>query len=169
MSNLFSGFHCAHLKRRAFVGLVGVLSWWWIGAFSLQLTDELTRFLLPDLSALSLFQTLPVTSIGVLGLVLSLSVDLALFALIALVYLGRQLVLYGFVLGMPLLIICWIPGIGPFQFSSRFAQRLASFYVPFLFMVVPVALLFRLGALLGSSAELSLGGIEQEYDDELGW
>jgi hypothetical protein len=37
-------------------------------------------------------------------------------------------------------------------------KKLASFYVPFLFMTVPVALLFRLGDLIGTSASPSLGG-----------
>ncbi|WP_394343913.1 hypothetical protein [Salinigranum halophilum] len=160
-SHLFSGFHRAHLKRRAFVGLLGVLSWWWIAAFSLQLTDQLARFIMPDLSSISLFQTLSFSSIGLLGILVSLSVDLVIFILIALIYFIRQLVLYGFVLGMPLLMVCWIPGVGPFRYSSRFAQRLASFYVPFLFMVIPVALLFRLGGLLGRSATVSFDGFGQ--------
>jgi len=40
-------------------------------------------------------------------------------------------------------------------------KRLAGFYVPFLFMTVPVALLLRLGQLLGSSVTLSIGGAGQ--------
>ena len=159
MSHLLSGYHRAHLKRRAFVGLMGILSWWWIAGFSLQLADELTRFLMPSLDSISLFQTLSFAGIGLLGVVATLSVDLLLFVLIALIYFVRQLVLYAFVLGMPLLIVAWIPGVGPFGFSAHFAQRLAGFYVPFLLMTVPVALLFRLGELLGESATLSLGGI----------
>ena len=158
-SHLFSSYHRVHLKRRAFVGLVGVLSWWWIAAFSLQVADQVSRFLMPDLDSISLFETLSFTSIGLLGVVVSLSMDLALFGLMALIYFIRQLVLYGFVLGMPLLIVAWIPGVGPFRYVARFAQRLAGFYVPFLFMAVPVALLFRLGELLGESATLSVGGI----------
>jgi hypothetical protein len=158
-SHLFSSYHRVHLKRRAFVGLVGVLSWWWIAAFSLQVADQLSRFLMPELDSISLFETLSFASIGLLGIVVSLSIDLVLFGLIALIYFVRQLVLYGFVLGMPLLIIAWIPGVGPFQYVARFAQRLAGFYVPFLLMAVPIALLFRLGELLGESATLSIGGV----------
>lgn len=158
-SHLFSTYHRTHLKRRAFVGLMGILSWWWIAAFSLQVTDQLARFLMPDLESISLFETLSFTGIGLLGVIVTLSVDLLLFGLIALIYFIRHLVLYAFVLGMPLLIVAWIPGVGPFQFSARFAQRLAGFYVPFLLMSVPVALLFRLGNLLGESATLSLGGL----------
>jgi hypothetical protein len=158
-SHLFSGYHRARLKRRAFVGLMGILSWWWIAAFSLQLADQLARFITPDLSSISLFQTLSFTSIGLLGVIVTLSVDLVLFGLIALIYFTRILVLYGFVLGMPLLIVAWIPGIGPFQFVSALTQRLAGFYVPLLVMTIPVALLFRLGAILGDAATLSLGGI----------
>ena len=158
-SHLFSGYHRANLKRRAFAGLLGILSWWWLAGFSLTITDQLATFLTPDLSNVSLFQTASFTAIGVLGVVVALTVDLSLFLLIALVYFLRQLVLYAFVLGMPLLIVCWIPGVGPFSFVARFAQRLAGFYVPFLLMPVPVALLIRLSALLGESVSLSLGGV----------
>ncbi|WP_157969259.1 hypothetical protein [Haloplanus rubicundus] len=158
-SHLFSSYHRTNLKRRAFSGLMGILAWWWLAALSLQVTDQLVTLLLPDLSSVSLFQTLSFTGIGLLGLVATLSIDALLFGLLALVYLGRQLLLYGFVLGMPLLIAAWIPGVGPFALISRFAKRLAGFYVPFLLMPVPVAVLLRLGALLGDAATLSMGGL----------
>jgi hypothetical protein len=157
-SHLFSGYHRAKLKRRALVGLLGILSWWWINAFALQIADGLTRAVVPRLAELSLFETTSFAAIGLLGVVVSLGIDLLLFALVALVYFIRQLTLFLYVLLMPLLIVLWIPGVGPFSLLSRFATRLASFYVPFLFMTLPVALLFRLGELLGESATLSLGG-----------
>ncbi|MFC6974417.1 hypothetical protein ACFQL1_06685 [Halomicroarcula sp. GCM10025709] len=81
--------------------------------------------------------------------------------ILALVYLTRQVVLYLFVLLMPLLIVFWVPGVGPFSLASQFMKRLAGFYVPFLFMTVPVALLLRVGQLLGSSATLSMDGVGQ--------
>lgn len=158
-SHLFSGYHRRNLKRRGFVGLVGILSWWWLAALSLQVTDELVVVLLPDLSSVSLFQTLSFSGMGLLGLLASLSVDFVLFGLLAVLYLGRRLILFGFTLGMPLLIVAWIPGVGPFRFVSRFATRLAGFFVPFLLMPVPVALLLRLAGLLGDAATLSMGGI----------
>ena len=158
-SHLFSSYHRTKLKKRAFSGLLGVLAWWWIAALSLQFMDALTGFLVPDLSSISLFETLSFSAMGVLGLVVSLSVDLVLFILIALIYFTRQVVLYLFVLLMPLLIVLWVPGVGPFGLVSGFVRRLAGFYVPFLFMTVPVALLFRLGELLGSSFDLSMSGI----------
>jgi hypothetical protein len=55
------------------------------------------------------------------------------------------------------LIVFWIPGVGPFRLASAFMKKLAGFYVPFLFMTVPVALLFRLGDLLGTSVGPSAG------------
>lgn len=159
MSNLFSGYHATRLKRRAFVGLLGVLSWWWLAALSLRLVSAIAIATLPDLSDVSLFQTVSFTGIGLIGLVISLSVDLALFILLALIYLLRQLVLHLYVLLMPLLIVCWVPGLGPFALVSQFAKRLAGLYVPFLLMTLPVAVLFRLGEILGGSLSLSLGGI----------
>jgi len=63
------------------------------------------------------------------------------------------------VLMMPILIVFWIPGVGPFTLASKFMKRLAGFYVPFLFMSVPVALLFRVGGLLGQNAGFSGSGI----------
>jgi len=60
---------------------------------------------------------------------------------------------------MPLLIVFWIPGVGPFTLISRFVQRLAGFYAPILFMTLPVALLLRLGELPRESFSLSLGGL----------
>jgi uncharacterized membrane protein len=66
--------------------------------------------------------------------------------------------LYLFVLLMPILIVMWIPGLGPFTLVSQFVKRLAGFFFPFLFMTVPVALLFRLGELMGASSNLSMGG-----------
>lgn len=151
-SHLFTSYHQSKVKRRAVAGLFGVLSWWWIAAFSLQFMNALTTYLLPDLSDVSLFQTLSFGAIGVLGLVVSLFADFVLFVLIGIVYYARGIVLYLFVLMMPLLVVFWIPGVGPFKLLSKFSQRLASFYVPFLFMSLPVALLFRVADLIGTNA-----------------
>lgn len=158
-SHLFSSYHRSKLKKRAFAGLLGILSWWWISALSLRFIDSLSGFLTPNLSNVSWFQTLSFGTIGLIGLVLSWAVDIILFLLIALIYLVRQNALYFYVLLMPLLIVLWIPGVGPFKLVSRFMKKLAGFYLPFLFMTVPVALLFRLGGLLGISAGPTLGGI----------
>jgi len=158
-SHLFGSYHRSKLKKRAFAGLLGILSWWWMAALSLRFIDALSGFLTPSLSDISWFQTLSFSAIGLIGLVLSWAVDIVLFLLIALVYLVRQHALYLYVLLMPLLIVLWIPGVGPFTLVSKFMKRLASFYVPFLFMTVPVALLFRVGDLLGTSADPTLGGI----------
>ncbi|WP_121823678.1 hypothetical protein [Halostella salina] len=158
-SHLFGGYHRAKLKRRAFSGLLGVLAWWWLAAISLRFVSALTGFLVPDLSEVSLFQTLSFGALGVLGLAITLTVDLTLFLLLALIYYVRQVVLYMFVLLMPILIVLWIPGVGPFALVSRFMRRLAGFYVPFLFMTVPVAILFRLGEILGGGLDLTMGGL----------
>ncbi|MFB6103160.1 MAG: hypothetical protein ABEJ73_11430 [Haloplanus sp.] len=158
-SHLFSTYHRTKLKKRAFSGLLGILSWWWIAALSLRFIDSLAAFLIPSVSDISLFQTLSFTGMGVLGLVFTLSTDFILFVLIGLIYLVRQLVLYLFVLLMPILIVFWIPGVGPFGLASKFMRKLAGFYVPFLFMTIPVALLFRVGDLLGQSADFSATGI----------
>ena len=158
-SHLFSTYHRTKLKKRAFSGLLGILSWWWIAALSLRFIDSLAAFLIPSVSDISLFQTLSFTGMGVLGLVFTLSTDFVLFVLIGLIYLVRQLALYLFVLMMPLLIVFWIPGVGPFSLVAKFMRRLAGFYVPFLFMTIPVALLFRVGDLLGQSADFSATGI----------
>jgi hypothetical protein len=157
-SHLFGSYYRARLKRRAFAGLLGILMWWWLAALSLQLIDQLTSYLVPDLSSVTLFETLSFSAMSVLGVVFALSVDLVLFVLIALIYFLRQLVLYLFVLMMPLLIVLWIPGVGPLTLVSGFMRRLAGFYVPFLFMTVPVALLFRLGDILGHSFSFSAEG-----------
>ncbi|WP_224448670.1 hypothetical protein [Haloprofundus salilacus] len=158
-SNLFSGYHRSKLKKRAFTGLLGILSWWWIDAISRQLIQELSVYLIPDLSQISLFQTLSFSAMGVLGIVVTLATDFVLFALVAMIYFVRHIVLYLFTLFMPILIAFWIPGVGPFSLVSGFMKRLAGFYVPFLFMTVPVALLFRVGEIMGSSFELSMGGL----------
>ncbi|WP_256393036.1 hypothetical protein [Natronoarchaeum rubrum] len=159
MSYLFSNYHRSKLKKRAVTGLLGILSWWWIAALSLQFMSGLAGFLVPDLSNITLFETLSFGALGVLGLSLTLLVDLTLFLLLALIYFTRHVVLYLFVLLTPLLIVFWIPGVGPFSLMSGFMKRLAGFYVPFLFMTVPVALLFRLGAIFGESFGLSMGGL----------
>lgn len=158
-SHLFSGYHRARLKRRAVAGLLGILSWWWIAALSLQLVDGLTRALTPSLASISLFQVVSFGDIGLLGVALSLMADLVLVAVLGLLYLGRQLVLFTYVLVMPLVIVAWVPGVGPLRLVARFATGVARFYVPFLAMPIPVAALFRLGGLLGESVTLSLGGL----------
>lgn len=158
-SHLFSSYHRTKLKKRAFAGLLGVLSWWWMAAISLRFVDALAGFLVPNLSDVSLFQTLSFSTMGVLGIAIALLSDFVLFVLVALIYFARHVILYLFVLLMPLLIVFWVPGVGPFTLVSRFMQRLAGFYVPFLFMTVPIALLFRLGGLLGESFSLSMGGL----------
>ena len=158
MGHLFSGYHRSQLKRRSVTGLLGILSWWWIAALSLRFVDSLTGFIVPNLSDISLFQTVSFGAIGLLGLAVSLTIDLALFAILALLYFSRQLALYLFVLMMPILIALWIPGVGPFAGASKFMEKLSGFYVPMLFMTIPVAILFRLGELLGSSFEISMEG-----------
>lgn len=159
MSHLFSNYHRSKLKKRATSGLLGILSWWWLCALALRFIDSLTTFLVPSLSEVSLFETLSFSAMGVIGLVFTLTADFLLFVLIGLVYLARYLMLYLFVLLMPLLIVVWIPGVGPFRLASGFARRMAGFFVPFLFMTVPVALLFRLAELIGHDYGASLGGI----------
>lgn len=156
-SHLFNGYHRSKLKKRAFSGLLGILSWWWIAALSLRFIDALAGFLVPSVSDITLFQTLSFSTMGVLGIVVALSTNFILFVLIGLIYLARHLALYLFVFLMPLLIVFWIPGVGPFALASKFMKKLAGFYVPFLFMTVPVALLFRLGDILGTSIGPSAG------------
>ena len=157
ISHLFNGYHRSKLKKRAFAGLLGILSWWWLAALSMRFMDALAGFLVPSVSEISLFQTMSFTGMGVLGIVVALSTNFLLFVLIGLIYLARQLALYLFVFLMPILIVFWIPGVGPFALVSKFMKKLAGFYVPFLFMTVPVALLFRLGDILGTSFGPSAG------------
>lgn len=156
-SHLFNSYHRSKLKKRAFSGLLGILSWWWVAALSLRFMDALAGFLVPSVSDTTFFQTLSFSTMGVLGTVVALSTNFILFLLIGLIYLTRHLALYLFVLLMPLLIVFWIPGVGPFSLVSKFMKKLAGFYVPFLFMTVPVALLFRLGDILGMSFGPSAG------------
>jgi hypothetical protein len=158
-SYLFSTYHRSKLKKRAFTGLLGILAWWWIAALSLQFADALTGYIVPNLSELTLFETLSFTGLSVLGVVLTLFIDLVLFLLLALVYLLREILLYFFVLIMPILIALWVPGVGPFALVARFASRIGGFFVPFLFMTLPVAVLFRLEILLFESLELSMDSL----------
>ncbi|WP_436927662.1 hypothetical protein [Halosimplex amylolyticum] len=158
-SFLFSGYHRSKLKRRAFSGLLGVLAWWWMDALARQFSNELAVFIAPDLSTISLFETLSLGSVGALITAITYSVDFFLLALVILIYFIREIVLYLFTLLMPVLIALWIPGVGPFSLVSKFMKRLAGFYVPFLFMTVPVAVLFRLGHLLGENFGFSTQGL----------
>ena len=160
-SHLFSGYHRTKLKKRAFAGLLGILSWWWLAAISLRFVDGLVEFLVPNLGSIGLFETVSLGAMGVAGMTLAASLDLAIFLVLALIYLVRQMALYLYVLLMPLVIVFWIPSVGPFAPVERLMSRLAGFYVPFLFMAVPVALLFRLGEVLGESVTLSIGGFGQ--------
>ena len=158
-SHLFGSYHRTKLIKRSFTGLMGLLSWWWIAGISLRFANSLTVLLAPEVSSITLFETLSFSAMGVLGLVITMSVDLVLFALLALIYLSRQVVLYLFVIAMPILIVFWIPGVGPLTLVSNFAKRMAGFYVPFLFMTLPVALLFRLADILGNSFGISAQGL----------
>lgn len=158
-SYLFSTYHRSKLKKRAFTGLLGILAWWWIAALTLQFADALTGYIVPNLSELTLFETLSFTGLSLLGVVLTLFIDLVLFLLLALVYLLREVILYFFVLIMPILIALWVPGVGPVALVARFASRIGGFFVPFLFMTLPVAVLFRLEILLFESLELSMDSL----------
>ncbi|MHB9288795.1 hypothetical protein ACKVMT_17340 [Halobacteriales archaeon Cl-PHB] len=157
-SHLFSSYHRSRLVRRAFAGLLGILTWWWVVAIALRFVTGLTGFLVPDLSEITLLQSVSFGAMGLLGTVIALAANFVLFALLALVYLVRRVVLYLFVLLMPVLVALWIPGVGPFGLVSGFMRRLAGFFTPFLFMTVPVAVLFRLGEILGGSFGNGAGG-----------
>jgi len=128
-------------------------------ALARQFTNELSVFLAPDLSSISLFETLSLGGVSALTTAVAYSVDFFLLALVILIYFIREIVLYLFTLLMPILIALWIPGVGPFSLASKFMKRLAGFYIPFLFMTVPVALLFRLGEILGRSFGFSVEGL----------
>ncbi|MFD1646055.1 hypothetical protein [Haloarchaeobius litoreus] len=158
-SNLFSGYQGARMKRRAFAGLLAVLSWWWIAAFSLQFVDHLGIYILPDLSDVDLIQSISYGVLSAIAYAISVSVNNTLLVSIATVYLARRIALYMFVLVMPLLIVMWIPSVGPFALVARFMKRLAGFYVPFLFMSLPAVVLFRLSAILGGNFGLSVEGL----------
>ncbi|WP_440992299.1 hypothetical protein [Haloarchaeobius baliensis] len=158
-SNLFSGYQGARMKRRAFAGLLAVLSWWWIAAFSLQFVDNLGVYILPDLSDVNLIQAISYSALSALAYAISVSVNNTLLVSIAAVYLARRIALYMFVLVMPILIVMWIPSVGPFALVARFMKRLAGFYVPFLFMSLPAVVLFRLSAILGGEFGLSVEGL----------
>jgi len=158
-SYLFSSYHQKKLKRRSFAGLLGILAWWWMDALARQFIQELSLFLAPDLSNIELFQTLSFGTLGALVTAITLSVDLFLFVLVILIYFIREIILYLFTLMIPILIALWIPGVGPFSLVSKFMKRLAGFYVPFLFMTIPVVFLFRLAEILGSNFAISLSGI----------
>lgn len=158
-SALFSSYHRAQLKRRGIVALLGVLSWWWINAFALRLVDGLVVALAPSLGDLTLFETASFGAIGLLGTVIALATDFALFGIVALVYLLRHVLIYFYTLLVPLLLVAWVPGVGPFRLLTGLVAQASRLYVPVLVMPVPVALLFRLGTLLGESAGVSsLGG-----------
>lgn len=158
-SYLFSSYHRSKLKRRAFSGLLGILAWWWLDGLSRQFINELAIFIAPNLSEISLFETISFGSVGAIMTAITLSADFFLLVLVVLIYFIREIVLYLFTLMMPLLIVLWIPGVGPFRLVSEFMKRMAGFYVPFLFMTIPVALLFRLGQLLGQNFGFSTQGL----------
>ena len=158
-STLFSSYHRAQLKRRAVVALFGVLSWWWINAFALRLVDGLVLTIAPSVAELSLFGAVSFGALGLLGVVVSLATDFVLIGIVALLYVLRHILVYFYTLLVPLLVVAWIPGVGPFRFVSGVAKQAASLYVPLLVVPLPVALLFRLSLLLGESASFSsLGG-----------
>ncbi|WP_436932436.1 hypothetical protein [Halosimplex halobium] len=158
-SYLFSGYHKSKLKRRSFAGLLGILSWWWLDALARQFINELAIFVAPDLSQISLFKTISFGSVGALTTAIVLSVDFFLLCLVIAIYFIRIVVLYLFTLLMPILIALWIPGVGPFSLVSKFMKRLSGFYVPFLFMPVPVAFLFQLAQILGQNFGFSTQGL----------
>lgn len=154
-STLFSSYHRAQLKRRAVVALFGVLSWWWINAFALRLVDGLVLTIAPSLADVTLFEAVSFGALGLLGVVVSLATDFVLIGVVALLYVLRHILIYLYALLVPLLVVAWIPGVGPFRFVSGMAKQAASLYVPLLIVPLPVALLFRLSLLLGESASFS--------------
>jgi hypothetical protein len=157
-SGLFSSYHRAQLKRRAVVALVGVLSWWWVNAFALRLVDSLVVTIAPSLAELTLFETASFGALGLLGVVVSLATDFVLIGVVALLYILRHVLIYFYTLLVPLLLVAWIPGVGPFRSVTGLVRQAAGLYVPLLLAPVPAALLFRLGLLLGESG--SFGSLD---------
>ena len=81
-----------------------------------------------------------------------------LIGVVALLYILRHILIYFYTLLVPLLLVAWIPGVGPFRSVTGLVRQAAGLYVPLLLAPVPVALLFRLGLLLGESA--SFGSLD---------
>lgn len=157
-SGLFSSYHRAQLKRRTVVALFGVLSWWWINAFAVRLVDGLVAAIAPSLAELTLFEAVSFGALGLLGVVVSLATDFVLIGIVALLYILRHILIYFYTLLVPLLLVAWIPGVGPFRSVTGVVRQAAGLYAPLLIVPIPVALLFRLGQLLGESA--SFGSLD---------
>jgi type IV secretion system protein TrbL len=129
-------------QRSIWTGGLLIVTWYWLAALACYLVNGLTVALLPRLASIGDilvgFTQVTVTN-WILALSLALIGGVAMWALEALLII-RYVLLYVYLLGMPLLLAVGFSGV---PVLSTLARGLARRFVPLLVLPLPLALLFK--------------------------
>ncbi|WP_255152210.1 hypothetical protein [Halorarius halobius] len=151
--NVGSAYEDRRVRRKAWVGGVLIVVWYWVAVLGLYFVRGMTVALIPDVSRVgaALIDMLPAAAGNpMLTLILASLGGLAMVLLKA-VYFLREVLLYVYVFGMPIGIALTY---GNIPVLSRIAKRLCLQFIPLAILPLPAVLLFRGYALLFAGGDL---------------
>jgi hypothetical protein len=137
----------SRLTRRAAFGILMLIAWWPVGAFTLHLANALTTTVAP--SGAQMVGTISefFANIGgglIAAVLLYLSAGVVAVLLVAL-FLARFVIIFTLMPAMPILISLWIVDEGPLEPLAEVAESIGGLFVPFVFMTLPTAAILLVG------------------------
>jgi hypothetical protein len=137
----------SRLTRRAAFGILMLIAWWPMGAFTLHLANALTTTVAP--SGTQMVGTISefFANIGgglIAAVLLYLSAGVVAVLLVAL-FLARFVIIFTLMPAMPILIALWIVDEGPLKPLAEVAESIGGLFVPFVFMTLPTAAILLVG------------------------
>jgi hypothetical protein len=149
------------LERRAAFGLLMLIAWWPIGAFTLHLASALTMTIAPtgDQMVGTITEFMSNVAGGLLvGIIVYFSAGVVALLLL-IVFLARYVAIFTLMPLMPILIPLWIVDEGPMKPLSKLAETIGGTFVPFVFMTVPTAAILLVGYTIQDSLRVWLSSI----------
>lgn len=140
--NVGSGYQAHKTSKTAWVGVVLIVTWYWVSVLVLYLVDGFTLALMPSvdtlLSGLASYLTVSVRN-PALGLLLAALGGTSMWALQALFFL-RRLLLFIYLYAMPIGIAL---AFGNVPVLSAIAMRFCQQFIPLAVLPLPAALVFK--------------------------
>lgn len=151
-SSFLSSYDIARLNRRIILAALGILGWFAFYSSALNISNELARFIAPDITSLGIGSGLAAIGSGVVIGVLVWFASVFVIASVILLYTLRTVVIYVYAIAMPILFVFWALDVGYFKPLSSFAEKLMKFVTPVIFFTLPSAFLLRTGKILADSS-----------------
>lgn len=153
-----SSYDIHRVYRRMVLAGLGILSWWWLGSAALNASNGLAVLISPDTVDITTDMTTMMfaLSAGIVLVVLALMASWAIILAVVLLYQVRNMVIYTYMVGMPILFALWAVDIGYMRPVSGMAGKMMQYFVPACFFTLPSAIILRVGVALVDPSMFSL-------------